>query len=195
MRLLTRISSWSAATLITLLGVGAGSHQIAQAVRLSDGKVYFVQPPSLVGASATQIQTTVSGSIYYFTLTVPANAGEPLGQVAIAERDSGTAVRDISYRLDRTQAFSGSRHDRGSELPVKQTTFDPQTQTTTVVFDPPVSPGTTVTIALRPHRNPIMDGWYLFGVTAYPAGDNPYGQFLGYGRIQFVSPSRDLFFP
>ena len=54
----------------------------------------------------------------------------------------------------------------------------------TIAFDPPVSPGTTVTVALRAKRNP-SGGVYLFGVTAFPAGERSWGQFLGYGRLHF----------
>ncbi|KAM3113986.1 DUF2808 domain-containing protein, partial [Phormidesmis sp. 146-33] len=53
----------------------------------------------------------------------------------------------------------------------------------TIVFDQPVQPGSTVTVALAAQRNPSWANVYLFGVTAYPDGENGLGQFLGYGRI------------
>jgi Protein of unknown function (DUF2808) len=53
-----------------------------------------------------------------------------------------------------------------------------------VNFDPPVRPGTTVRVSVRSLENPISGGTYLFGITAFPAGEMGYGQFLGYGRIQ-----------
>jgi len=34
-------------------------------------------------------------------------------------------------------------------------------------------------------RNPCYGGAYLFGLTAFPQGEVPHGQFLGYGRIHF----------
>nr|WP_199755917.1 DUF2808 domain-containing protein [Chroococcidiopsis cubana] len=49
-----------------------------------------------------------------------------------------------------------------------------------------MSPGTTVTVALRAKRNP-SGGIYLFGVTAFPTGEKSSGQFLGYGRLHFGS--------
>ncbi|MDZ4877634.1 MAG: hypothetical protein CLLPBCKN_007069 [Chroococcidiopsis cubana SAG 39.79] len=55
-----------------------------------------------------------------------------------------------------------------------------------IAFDPPVSPGTTVTVALRAESNPD-GGIYLFGVTAFPAREKSSGQFLGYGRLHFGS--------
>lgn len=162
----------------------------AEAVRLSDGRVYFVQPPRLTDSTTTRTQTSAWGATYYFTLTVPEDAGEPLQRVAIAQRDGSTSARLVQYDLEDTRAFIGTRSRRGEALTVGETTFDRDTQTVTVTFDPPVPPGTTVTLGLRPDRNPDAGGTYLFGVTAYPAGDVPYGQFLGYGRFQFDDPER-----
>lgn len=60
-------------------------------------------------------------------------------------------------------------------------------------FDPPVPPATTVTLRLRPERNPRISGIYLFGVTAYPTAAKR-GQFLGYGRLHFYDRDSNLFF-
>ncbi|HEY9623045.1 MAG TPA: DUF2808 domain-containing protein [Crinalium sp.] len=191
-----RTSALFATTLAVVLGVGGtGFHQIAQAVQLSDGKVYFVQPPRLLAASTTRTQTSQSGSTYYFTLSVPETAGEPLQRIAIAQQNGGNSFRNVEYELDNTRAFVGTRGDRGAAIPVRETTYDSETETVSVVFDQPVPPGTTVTIGLRPDRNPDLDGLYLFGVTAFPAGESAYGQFLGYGRLEFYSPDHDFFFP
>lgn len=159
--------------------------QSAQAVHMSDGTVYFDTPPSLDHAYNTSNQTTASNSVYYFTLTVPENAGEPLQRISITQQNSETAARLVQYNTDDTQAFTGTHRHKGEPLTVGQTTFDRDTQTVAVTLDPPVPPGTTVTIGLHPVRNPRMDGVYLFGVTAYPAGEQAYGQFLGYGRLTF----------
>jgi hypothetical protein len=56
-----------------------------------------------------------------------------------------------------------------------------------VTFDPPVPPGKIITIGLRPTRNPLYDGVYLFRVTAFPPGEKATGQFLGFGRLQFYT--------
>lgn len=188
-----RTSAFFATALAMTLGMGANVHSIAQAVQLSDGKVYFVQPPRLLDASATQTQTSDSSSTYYFTLSVPEDAGEPLQRVAIAQQNGGNAFRSVDYDLNDSRAFTGTRRNRGEAVPVRETTYDPDTETVSVVFEQPVPPGTTVTIGLRPDRNPDQDGLYLFGVTAYPAGESAYGQFLGYGRLQFYSPDHDFF--
>lgn len=192
-----RTLAWLAATLVTVLGTTvlaeAFNNSATQAVQLSDGKVYFVQPPRLVAASATQTQTSISGATYYFTLAVPENAGEPLQRIAISQQDATNSARVVEYELDETRAFVGTRRDRDNALPLGETTFDPDSQTVFVTFDPPVAPGTTVTVGLRPERNPLTDGLYLFGVTAFPAGESAYGQFLGYGRLQFERPDNDFF--
>jgi len=59
----------------------------------------------------------------------------------------------------------------------------------TVVFEQPVQPGNTVTVAIAAKANPNFGGSYEFGVTAYPVGDNSMGLFLGYGRINFYGNS------
>lgn len=166
----------------------------AQAVQMSDGTVYFNTPPTLDNAYNTVRRTTASNSIYYFTLTLPENSGEPLQRIAIAQRDGDTAARLVQYDTNDTQAFTGTHRRQGEPLTVGQTTYDRNAQTVSVILDPPVPPGTTVTIGLHPVRNPRMDGIYLFGVTAYPAGEKTYGQFLGYGRLTFDSPDHNGIF-
>lgn len=151
-----------------------------QAVQLSDGTVHFVQPPRLLGATATQKSTYFPGSTYYFTLNLPENAGEPLQKVVIVQEPSPDRVR---FNPNRTEAFVG-KNERGTKLPIQNVTFDPKTRATTITFAPPVTPGQTMTIGLYAVRNPDISGAYLYGVTAFPAGEKSYGQFLGYGRIQ-----------
>jgi Protein of unknown function (DUF2808) len=183
-----RFPSWfSLAIAITFGGILLHdfSPMPAQAVQLQDGKVYFVQPPSLVSAATTERRASSSGASYYFTLNVPADAGEPLQQVEIAQRDGSIQARLVQFDAEDSRAFVGTRRDRGDDLSLGETTFNRDTQTLSVVFDPPVPPGTTVTLKLQPKRNPRRDGIYLFGVTAYPAGADAHGQFLGYGRLQF----------
>jgi hypothetical protein len=153
----------------------------APAVQLQDGKTYFVSPPQLQDFVTTERRILASAS-YFLTLTLPEDAGEPLQKVTITQKDGSTRSRQI--RIENSQAFEGTRRDRGADLPIQATNFDAETQTVEVVFDPPVTPGRTVTIELEPDRNPRRDGIYLFGITAFPPGDSE-GQFLGYGRLHF----------
>jgi hypothetical protein len=166
----------------------------AQAVQLADGRVYFVRPPSLVRATTTTRTASASSATYYFTIQVPENSGEPLQRVTVVEQNGDVSARAILFNAEDTEAFVGLPRDRGAEVPLGAVNFDPDTQTIAVNFNPPVAPGTTVTIGLKPERNPQTGGVYLFGVTAFPQGQNPYGQFLGYGRIDFNDPGDGRFF-
>jgi Protein of unknown function (DUF2808) len=165
-----------------------------QAIQLR-GQVYFDHPPTLVDAITTERRTASSGATYYFMLSIPDDAGEPLQRIVITQRNGSDSARMVRYKTENTRAFTGTPRNRNTALTVGNTAFDRDTQTVTVTFDQPVSPGQTVTIGLRPLRNPILDGIYLFGVTAYPAGENAYGQFLGYGRLNFDKSSPGSIFP
>ena len=164
----------------------------AIAVQLSDGKVYFTRPPRLVKASTTQDRVRAWGATYYFVLELPEDAGEPLQHVRIHQHEG----RDtLYYELEESYAFSGKSRRRGTPLPLASVRHDPEARAITLTFDPPVTPGQIVTLALAPHYNPSSSGVYLFGVTAFPAGENPHGQFLGFGRLHFYGHGRSLFYP
>lgn len=170
------------------VALGSMSFPLAQAVQLSDGSTHFVQPPRLISATTTFNIANVWNSTYFFTLNLPENAGEPLQRVTISLREGGDFPR---FFLDDSRAFSGTSENRDRTLSLGEVTQDRDSQTLTVNFDPPVPPGQTVTIRLHPVRNPRYSGVYLFGVTAFPPGENPRGQFLGYGRLHFYE-ARDF---
>jgi hypothetical protein len=167
------------AVLAASLGVLVSPSVPGVAVQLSDGKTHFVQPPRLLGASTSQSGAYVWGARYYFTLTLPENAGEPLQQVVISQSEG---IEFPYFDVSDTQVFEGTRDRERAKLPLKQVVVDRKARTVTITFDPPVAPGRTVTIELYPVRNPL-GGIYLYGVTAFPAGEQSAGQFLGYGRI------------
>ncbi|MDM9379944.1 DUF2808 domain-containing protein [Chlorogloeopsis sp. ULAP01] len=160
----------------------------SQAIQLQNGTVYFAQPPRLVEAATTYQDTYVWGATYYFTISLPGNAGEPLQKITINQREG---VDYIRFDREDTYAFEGTRRKKGQKLKLKDVTSDRKSRTLSLTFDPPISPGRNITIALKPVQNPMVGGVYLFGVTAYPAGEKSYGQFLGFGRLQFYSPSID----
>lgn len=192
-----RFTSWIRLAIATTFGgilLYPSFSTPSQAVQLQDGKVYFVHPPSLVSAATTERRTSDSSASYFFTLSVPEDAGEPLQQVEIAQRDGSTQARLVQFDAEDSRAFVGTRRDRGDDLNLGKNNYNRDSQTLSVVFDPPVPPGTTVTLELQPKRNPRRDGIYLFGVTAYPAGADAHGQFLGYGRLQFDSSDHSPFF-
>ena len=183
----SRFTSALALSLSTFALVGVS----AQAVKLSDGTTYFVQPPRLEGAVATQKAARFLGSTYYFTLTLPANAGEPLQKVVISPQAAPDRVR---FNLDQTEAFEGRFDREGTKFPHQTVTQDAKTQAITLTFDPAIAAGKTVTIGLVANRNPDVGGVYLYGVTAFPAGDQAFGQFLGYGRIPIYDGGQDASF-
>jgi len=176
-----KIGKWCVKAVFVLLA-SSGIGLPAQAVQLADGRTYFVQPPRFEGATAKQKTAYFWGSTYYFTLTVPENAGESLQTVMIAPEDGPDRAR---FDVRQTEAVAKTS-DREARLLLKEVTQDPQTRAITVTFDSPVAPGSTVRIGLYATRNPDVGGVYLYGVTAYPTGEKPYGQFLGYGRIQIT---------
>jgi hypothetical protein len=157
----------------------------ARGVQLSDGRVYFERPPSLVSATATVSRIGSANARYYFDLHVPSDAGEALQRVTITQMGGRSFIQQIEFEDDETRAFLGSRHHRGDEVAIAASVWEADTQTITIEFVTPIEPGTDVTIRLEPERNPELTGTYLFGVTAFPAGDNSQGQFLGYGRFGF----------
>ncbi|NJN86201.1 MAG: DUF2808 domain-containing protein [Leptolyngbyaceae cyanobacterium SL_7_1] len=186
-------SSWFSPTLIGCLVLGAIAAPTTHAIRLADGTVYFAQPPSLSAASTTRSNTFVSNATYYFTLNLPDTAGEPLQRVAIAQQDGTTAARRVRFDAEDSRAFVGTRRNRDAELTIAAATYNEENQTVELTFDPPIPPGTTFTVGLSPRRNPRTDGVYLFGVTAFPAGESAYGQFLGFGRLHFYDGGNDFF--
>lgn len=163
----------------SLWGLGIRS---TQAVQLADGTVAFAKPPTLLDAITTFRAVRAWGAKYYFTLFLPETADEPLQKVTINLR---RGADEIEYRLDKTIAAVGTARNRTQEIAIAETLFDAETETVTVTFAEPVLPGTTFTVGLKPKRNPDYAGTYLFGVTAFPAGEKSQGIYLGPGRLQF----------
>lgn len=159
------------------------------ALRLSNGQTFFDHPPRLVRAATSVAQTEVPGATYHFTLQVPQDAGESLQAVTIVQHENPDTV---VFQPNKSRAFAGSSFAGGPQVPLASI-GGPQpsgANEETVVFNSPVPPGSTVTVKLTPKRNPDRPGVYLFGVTAYPVGENSPGQFLGYGRLHFYDNQR-----
>jgi len=193
-----RVATLFGITLSLAISIGGVAVPVTQAVQLRDGTVYFVQPPKLVSATTTYKDVNVWGATYYFTINVPENSGESLQKVTITQKEGAENIR---YDLDDTRAFVGTSDAYGglrlrkeSRLTLGAVTGERDTRTVSVNFDPPVTPGQTVTIALRPVNNPSFSGVYLLGVTAFPVGEKSHGQFLGFGRFQFYSNSSSWWF-
>ncbi len=162
----------------------------SQAIQLQDGTVYFAEPPRLVKAATTYNEVYLWGATYYFTVSLPENAGEPLQKLTINQHEG---VDHIHFDLKNSFAFEGTRSHKEQKIELKNVVSDRKTRTVSLTFDPPVSPGQTITIGLKPWQNPTTSGVYLFGVTAFPRGEKSHGQFLGFGRLHFYSHGNDSF--
>lgn len=148
---------------------------------------FFSNPPQLIRFMASQVGANAS-STYEFTLTVPKDAGQPLRAVKVVQAEN---VETIKFNIGSSRAFTGDRLTTSSEIRLASVGGEQPANSgeVTIVFDQPVQPGSIVTVALAAQRNPNWPGVYLFGVTAYPAGEHGLGQFLGYGRINFYGNS------
>lgn len=175
------------AAIVAMVSIAVVTPEIARSVQLRDGTVSFVQQPRLVAATTTLKDINAWGATYYFTINLPQNAGEPLQKVTFNQHEG---VDNIRFDLEDTRAFVGTRRNKGENISLGAVTRDKKTRTVTVEFNPPIAPGKTITIGLRPVRNPFSSGVYLFGVRAFPPGEKTAGQFMGYGRLQFYG---DLF--
>ena len=158
---------------------GLCSITAASAIQLANGTVYFDKVPRLQGAATTVSNTQSSGATYYFELDIPEEAGEPLKQIQIQQKEG---VDRVKFNLERTRAYLNKR--RGVEIEVETVEIDDANRIT-VSFVDAIAPGKKVVLGMRPRWNPDTAGVYLFGVTALPEGEMVHPQFLGYGRLHF----------
>jgi Protein of unknown function (DUF2808) len=163
-----------------------GMPQTAQ-VKLNNGQTYFSTSPRLTRSAASE-KGAYAPSTYEFTLAVPADAGQPLKAVTIAQAENAETIR---FDVPNSKAFAGNRYAAGPVIPLASIggSQPANSKAVTIVFDQPVQPGSTVTVALEAKANPTFGGIYEFGVTAFPGGENGTGLFLGFGRLSFYSTS------
>ncbi len=154
-----------------------------QAGQLSNGQTFFDHPPLLLEASTTYKEVWVWAATYYFTIFLPHNAGEPLKQIVFQQKPSPEM---IDFYPEKTIAFMGTRDERGKGLNIQQSQWNPETNSMTVTFDPPIPPGATITVGLKPLQNPSVAGTYLFGVTVFPEGAIAQSMYLGVAAYIFI---------
>ena len=154
----------------------------ASAVDLGGGRTFFDQSPRLIRTAASRTSSHAP-STYQFTIEVPSDAGEPLK--AVTQKPN---VERIEFDLSENRAFIGDSFAGGPQLSLANIGgIQPSdSNEVTVVFDQPVEPGNTVTVSLRAKKNPHNGGVYLFGVTAFPVGNNSPGLYLGPARLHFT---------
>lgn len=185
------LQSWCLRTTTLILSILLPSSFAlsVSAKQLSNGQTLFDRSPLLLRAAASSVAVGWSGATYQFTISIPEEAGEPLQAVRITQNFDNA---NIAFSLNESRAFLGDSFAGGHELTLASIggSQSSEEDEVTVVFDSPVPPGSTVTIALKAQRNPDRGGYYSFGITAFPAGENGVGQFLGYGRLYFYENSR-----
>lgn len=140
--------------------------------------IAFINPPRLLYTGTTSNNVSAPAT-YYFTITHPPDAQEPIYKITIKQL---SGEQTIQFNLNRTQVFMGKQAQLSQLIPAQVTK---EQRKLTIIVNSPISPGTTFTLALRPTRNPDSEGTYFLGVTAFPAGENVDSQFLGFGRLQF----------
>jgi hypothetical protein len=119
-------------------------------------------------------------SQYYFTVTLPTDAGAGLGGLVIQQTRG--VDRNFQFFPNQTTAFLGTPRREGTSFPV-QAQFDNASRTMTVTFPQPPQPGQTITLSLVPQNNPRWADTYMFAVQALPAGPNPVPASLGYATM------------
>ncbi|MDJ0508920.1 MAG: DUF2808 domain-containing protein [Crocosphaera sp.] len=142
----------------------------------------FNKSPRLVDLITTLSRIRVQGATYYVTVELPPDIDESLQQLTIQQTQG---IDTISFYLEDTIAFEGKPLDRHHALNLARVKRNLDNNQIAVIFDPPIPPGKTFTVAFKPKSNPAMSGNYQFAVTAYPAGKNPQGLYLGLGRLFF----------
>ncbi len=145
-------------------------------------QVAFRKAPRLLDISTTFNEVRFRSAIYYFDITIPDDAGAPLQKVEIELRKGQDRIR---YKLERTVAYLGTHRRRGDRLALETVSQDEKTEVISVVFSNSLPPGTTFTVGLKPIRNPDFDGIYVFGVSVFPQGENPFGLYLGSRSLYF----------
>jgi hypothetical protein len=152
------------------------------AAELRGGIRFFSRPPQLLESSTTFNGVSIPAAKYYFTIALPDGAGNPLGKVVFQSQDSPDP---IDFELEKTEAFIGDRQQRGRQIPLNPTEFNRESGQLTVNFATPIAPGETVTIRLKPVKNPDVPGVYQFRLFAFPAGAKAQSMDLGIARFQF----------
>ena len=176
---LSKIALFSVNTLLftTFISLEASP---AKAIKFTNGKTAFEHIPSLTRSATSSRMRNNNYATYQFTLKVPENAGEALKAVKIQQLNTPKVIK---FNDKKSDAFIGNSFAGGEKLSLSAIGGNSQPGTVTVVFEQSVTPGQTVTVSLDPKSNPSISGVYLFGVTAYPVGENSNGIYVGTGRI------------
>lgn len=148
------------------------------------GQTWFMKPPWKVDFRNYYWYVMQTGGEYYFTLTLPEQAGVGLGGLRIQQTRG--VDRQFPLAAERTRAFLGLPRREGPAVAV-EARFDNQRRLYDLRFPQPPQPGETITVALRPWYNPTQADTYMFSVQAMPAGPNPVPASLGFATMPIYS--------
>lgn len=181
---------WAPLTGLALLLGGAGlapplAWPPLRALELNDS-TYFRKPPWKVDLVSYYTNVWDAHAEYYFTVELDPEAGASLGGLQIQQTRG--VDRQFPFAVERTHAFLGRPRREGAKVPVTAS-FDSSLRRFNLTFPEPVPPGSTVTVAIKPWYNPSQSDTYMFEVTAFPAGPNPWPTPLGFGTLRIYSPS------
>jgi hypothetical protein len=181
-----RISALAALTLA--VGFGCGYPRVfsgaARALELR-GSTYFTSPPWKAELRSYNTNVAEAGVEHYLTIELSPQAGASLAELSLQQiRGADT---DFIERLDRARAFIGRPRREGRAVPVALR-FEPAEGLLRLRFPEPIPPGTTLTVALRAWRNPLVSDTYLFQVVAWPSGPNPVASPVGVGTLRIYEP-------
>ncbi|AGY60350.1 DUF2808 domain-containing protein [Gloeobacter kilaueensis] len=164
------------------------------AIQFANGETAFNHIPTLIGYSLSD-RTLDARAYYNVRIQVPQDSDIGLGRIVlglanpnnpntfapvpgsndvIATESSPSEAMPVTVtvgsnngvRFDR-QVINGAAQLDGSQL--------------AVTFDKPIPAGSQVNVEWY-GRNPATEGTYLVDVVAFPSGDAPRGQFLGFAR-------------
>jgi hypothetical protein len=156
----------------------------AQALELR-GSTYFTSPPWKAELRSYNTNVAEAGVEHYLTIELSPQAGASLAELSL--RQIRGADTDFIERMDRARAFIGRPRREGPAVPVALR-FEPAEGLLRLRFPEPIPPGSTLTVALRAWRNPLVSDTYLFQVVAWPAGPDPVASPVGVGTLRIYEP-------
>jgi hypothetical protein len=150
------------------------------------GSTFFTSPPWKADLRTYNSNVGEAGVEHYLTIDLARTAGAPLARLSLQQIRG--ADGDFLSRLDQARAFVGRPRREGAAIAVV-VRFEAADGLLSLQFPNPVPPGTTVTVALRAWRNPMVSDTYLFQVVAWPAGPNPVASPVGVGTLRIYEPT------
>jgi Protein of unknown function (DUF2808) len=145
------------------------------AIQFSNGETAFSNIPILSSYGLLNANLGAQG-IYDVKVEVPASSDIGLGRLLIELDNSPSTLPTVDPKQVSATAISGN-----NTIPV-DVTFTETGNQLIFTFPKPIPAGSTIDLRWTA-RNLREPGVYLFGVTAYPTGTSPRGQFLGFARL------------